>query len=538
AAIGKIADHVERLARGPSLDAQLGELEQRATAARERLVELQNTPGAPVKWIEAQAAGLASLEAQIADIRKKVGGETSATVLPGIGVPGKVGAGYNNEADADRATTYIDKQRAAFERLAGVYDKVGRARDIALAKARAEQEAAEHGIVGAQREALVQLRVGEAVRQHTAAAADFAVQADAAVVGSRLLAEAAGKGEAAQRAAAAAAAIYAEKNNKGTEAARQRALEEAAVATIVGQTVGELDRATEANVRMAAAVLQGGDAVETETRLQYERTIALKLGADRTRELAAVMAAWDANRASERAKATATAQAQLAAETEQTRAMTAAILAGGDAMLRAEEQQALWNAAKARGLASVDDFIAKYPTETKLIRDNTLALKEQAAAQIIRGQRDTIALGQAELALAGALPAVRARELELLRGKLEIERTIPAKLAEQRAEALRNLEVIVDQNDALRVQNEIRDKSKQIADDVGQFFIDAFVNVEKGGKSVFANLWDGILAGFKRLLANLVVEAAIKPVIIPIATPVVGGPPLFGINPSTLGKAG
>lgn len=361
--------------------------------------------------------------------------------------------------------------------------------------------------------------------------AGWSASARAAVTSAQLLAEAAGKGEAAQRAAAAAGAVAAEQNNRSGEAAKQRALEDAAVLRITNETVLGLDRDTEANLRMAAAVMQGTEAVEAENRAQFQRQQILKIGTDRTKELTAAMEAYDRNQASKKVVATSTTQVRLGEDIAQTKAMTEAIRAGGEALFAAKGQQDLWNAAKAAGYTSIEKYIAALPEEAKLVRQLTQANREQAAAQLIAGQKRDITVAQAELALANELPEVRQRELTLLKAKLQIMDAFPEAMADERAAALQNAETLANINDQLRVRNEIEAKGKEIAQDVTTFLVDGFVNVEKGGKSAFSNIWSAALAGGKRFLANLAAEALVKPIVVQFATPAVGAAaPIFGIN--------
>lgn len=379
-------------------------------------------------------------------------------------------------------------------------------------------------------------RLDTALRMENAAkgaqeAREFGSGASAAARGAMILAEAAGLGEAAQRRAAAAAAALTEKNFSGAEAARQRALEEAKVVEITNETVRGLERSTAENTAMTAAITQGAAAVEAETRAQYERATALKLGADRTGELARVMKAYDADREAAKGRQSADEAVKLQQQAQAVLALAAATGQGSEALAEAAVQNDLLTRARAKGVDTVDEFIAKYPKEAQAVRDLAAANKELAVQQALSGQRQDITLLRAELSLVNQLPEIRTRELALLRAKLDIENRFPGITREQRDEMLQNAQVIADINDQLRVQNEIRDAAKGIAGDVSQFLVDGFVNVENKGKSVFANLWEGAVAGGKRFLAKIAALFLEQKLILPIAMSVVGSVPgLFGIR--------
>ncbi len=95
-----------------------------------------------------------------------------------------------------------------------------------------------------------------------------------------------------------------------------------------------------------------------------------------------------------------------------------------------------------------------------------------------------------------------------------------------------------DQNAANRDQarywTDVQNQAKTTSDDIKNFLVDGFTGVNNQGKSIFQNLWDGALAGAKRLAINIIATFAEQEVIIPIVTQIVGSTSsLFGIAGTT-----
>lgn len=369
-------------------------------------------------------------------------------------------------------------------------------------------------------------------------ARDFGSGASAAAKGAMLMAEAAGLGEAAQRAAAAQATILNERNFSGAEAARQRGLEEAKVVELTNTAVRAYERSAEANDAMAEAILRGAGAVAEQERAERQAQAVRELGASRTQQIAAVMTAYDTERESRLKRISATETVALQQQAQGTLAVAAATAQGTAAVEEAKIQADLLTRARKAGLDTVDDFIKKYPNEAKAVRDLAEANKQLAVQQALVGQRQDIAQVQAELSLVNQLPEVRTRELALLRAKLELQRLNVDEASKEGQEYLNNAQILADVNDQLRVQNEIRDTAKGIAADVSQFLVDGFVNVENSGKSVFKNIWDGAVAGGKRFLAKIAALFLEQKVILPITMELLGSFPGLAGTRSASGASG
>lgn len=133
-------------------------------------------------------------------------------------------------------------------------------------------------------------------------AAQTKLQADAQL----RLAQAAGLGEAAIRAANAENEIAAARSRSAAEEAQARAKavrdEAAAVLSAKNQSVSALDMETESNLRMATALQQGGDAVAKAEREEFRLTRQRVLGKNAVAELNAELEAYDRNRESKIAK--------------------------------------------------------------------------------------------------------------------------------------------------------------------------------------------------------------------------------------------
>lgn len=124
-----------------------------------------------------------------------------------------------------------------------------------------------------------------------------ATQLSVAAKAQMALAQAAGKGEAAMRAAAAANKLAAERanpnGNPGAVAQANAVEEAAAVLRIRNETVAALEQETVANNEMAAALLSGVEAVKAAERAEYSRQLVMKLGTDQTEAYTAAMKAYD-----------------------------------------------------------------------------------------------------------------------------------------------------------------------------------------------------------------------------------------------------
>lgn len=361
---------------------------------------------------------------------------------------------------------------------------------------------------------------------------EWGAAAHAVVTGARLAAEAAGLGEAAERAAAAQAAISAERNNKAGEASKQRALEDAKVLQITNELTRGYARSANDNDLMTAAIYRGVEAIEAEIEAQQRREIARRLGP--LGDVDGVMAKWKTQRQSDTDKAAAEQWRVIDEEAKATIRLAEATKLGAAAVAEAEVQNRLLAEADKRRLGSVEELEQKYPLLAKAIRDSAAATKELAIQQALAQQQMDIRGGQADLGFGFSIrPEDRQHELALIRARLDLERQGVDASSRQGQEYLRNAALIADINDLLRVRNAIEDKAREISKDVTDFLVDGFANVENKGKSVFENIWDGALAGARRFAIRLAATFLEQQIILPITMQVVGGmPELFGIRPA------
>lgn len=90
-----------------------------------------------------------------------------------------------------------------------------------------------------------------------------------------------------------------------------------------------------------------------------------------------------------------------------------------------------------------------------------------------------------------------------------------------------------------RFWEDVRKKAQEISSDVSDFLVDGFVNAAQGGGSAFKSLWDGVLAGAKRMIAQIASEFLKQKFIMPIVQQFVGGnSSLFGIAGGAGGASG
>lgn len=217
-------------------------------------------------------------------------------------------------------------------------------------------------------------------------------------------------------------------------------------------------------------------------------------------------------------------------------ALAAAELKGAGEVQKVEAAEKV--RAATRGIANE----AQRQAIAQQIADET-AIANLRAANAVQYQQDqelAIATKQRELALetdpnviqAGQLAIQHLQDEVALRSKIKNDGLVQERL--QEADAIRR---VAADTAAL---NAIRDKAKSVADDVAQFFVDGFANIDQGGKSVFKSLWDSVEAGAKRLVANIAADFLKQQIILPVTTAIVGSAPgLFGLaTPGGSGAAG
>ncbi len=238
-------------------------------------------------------------------------------------------------------------------------------------------------------------------------------------------------------------------------------------------------------------------------------------------------------------------------QTEAQQRLAAAELQGAGAVQEAERVEKI--RAQTRDLSAAAGATQDQATLTRIGTQiaaiNQLSRADQAAgnsraanALQFRQQQDlTVALAQKQIALETDPARVQAGGLAVqhLQDEFAIRQQLKGAEESSIQNALRNADAIRQVTAETQALNSIRDKAKSIADDIGQFFVDSFVNIDKAGKSVFSNLMDAVSAGFKRLVANIAVDFLKQQLIMPITTAIVGAAPsLFGIASSSGSSGG
>lgn len=233
--------------------------------------------------------------------------DNAPTSRPAASMPQSSAFTPEEEKRINDAKTALDRYR---EGLQGV----GLARQLAAAGAQAYYAEIEKGGRTEAAERQRQIAQQQVLADHDAAMRELALTSRLAADAQDRLAAAAGKGEAAQRAAndaniiAEAQARSATEADLAREAAKRR--EAAAVKQIANEAIGDLRTEADANERMTAALKLGGAAIAANAREEYRLTMQRKLGVDAVEKLNEVMAEYDRWRSSEVAKAEAGVEGQ------------------------------------------------------------------------------------------------------------------------------------------------------------------------------------------------------------------------------------
>jgi trimeric autotransporter adhesin len=282
---------------------------------------------------------------------------------------------------------------------------------VQIARAEAKKKVADalvNGFPAAQKDKLLEQETALALERVSGAAGAAATDLGAATTATMRLAQAAGAGEAAQR-AATYANKEAEATLKGNIAlsavrAANAQDEAAAILTIRNETVRGLALETANTNALTTAMAAGGEAVRAAQENEYKLGLIRKLGTDATV------------------------------------AGTAAQKALNDAM---------------------DAYRAN-----RAANDNSALEKERLAAN------DNLALAQRELALMGEAEGMRSRALETLRNQQEAARKVAELGEEGARQWLAWQERIADTRALVDFQKEVKQTSKSIADDLAAKMFD------------------------------------------------------------------
>ncbi len=333
----------------------------------------------------------------------------------------------------------------------------------------AENEARDRHLVGKARETFITDKVNAAVHMAAEGYSENIKVMDATARGALTLAEAYGAGEVA--------------------ALRQAAANDASVQalTVYGVSVDEL---TQSLLEQRAAEAAAAFAGQT---LQYQRQVTgLKAVAAAQRE--SVAAVQDAQR-----------EVKLAEVSESLRAKAAAT---GNAEI----------------IASVDALIERYRALSKEEQD---AIRDGALNEMIRQQRDGVALATAELRLVGATDEQRRLELARLKAINDLKAKGIDLEKETDAQRKINAQTYIDEAVAAERVNIKLDREKEAAaervriatkatDDVVEYGAQAIDDMLAGAKKGWRGLWDSVTAMARRTLATIAAEAILRPIVAPI----------------------
>ena len=178
------------------------------------------------------------------------------------------------------------------------------------------------------------------------------------------------------------------------------------------------------------------------------------------------------------------------------------------------------------------EMIALREQQLELIDKETKA--SQLAADIRKASQDVEIAGMQEaISKLTDVNERRAASIALARRQQEISLANDPRYAndpEARAALMSKGDQVRALQDNARFYDEVRQQAEGLSKDVSQFLVDGFVNAEKGGKSAFANLWEGALAGAKRFAAQVAAQFLQQRILMPIAMQIVGGSPgSFGV---------
>ncbi|KAA0678071.1 tape measure protein [Roseomonas genomospecies 6] len=286
--------------------------------------------------------------------------------------------------------------------------------------------------------------------------------------------------------------------------------EMAGLAGQAGEAATVSSRQARQMLELAEATRRGGAAVaETTLRHQIENE-TLRVGAGERSELARRLTEEAAAR---RALAAAQFDRDLDAQIAATKALAAAEGESAKAVAETTIRNQVAAQVEREGVKADSD-------RAKAIAAKTAELAKwqetQGYNRESRARDRELQLAQAEVALADVSEAQRQRTIELLRYELDIREQFPTKTEEDIQALLRKKAVLLDRQDIIRFQNDVRETSRRISDDL------AAKMFEKGGS---------ILDWWRNLLKRMAIEIASTKFIMPIVQTVVGAVPgLFGIQ--------
>lgn len=391
-AVGKIADFLDRGgAKGGA--AEVTDLEGQIAQRRARLERLRQPgpddassaidPQRRAQYAAVEEAALVSLEAQL---RKVEAARASAKDAE---------AANENE----RQKKDVDDVAASVAKLASVYGTEKNAREAARAAAEAKAEADEKGIMGAERERLIRLRVAEATMADTAAIRDR---------------DQASRTQIATTDAVTAAYQKSLREGLKADAARQASLEQL--------DNKQVDVSARARQLLDEGAKAAGEAAAKSIGANEAELYRLGLVAEAAKGTSAAYADT---------KIVVDALARSYADVEAARAT------GDEAALQAAQ-------------ARRDALTAQLRDQERL--NETI----RARREIVDAEAD-LAIQRRELELAQALPDVRERELALMREKLRIQQQFPGLGEEERQKLLQ----IADARASIKVATEQQQRAAE-----------------------------------------------------------------------------
>jgi hypothetical protein len=396
--------------------------------------------------------------------------------------PGGAGGGGSGPDSASLpGIKYVQDQTDAYDRQKQVLQASIGVREIVNARIQAEDEATKNGLQGKQRDELITLRQSQARDKLAQAAKDSLTVMRAETEGLLGVADAYTRSMAAGKAAEAAAQAHSEK-------IKNDAVDEKALATAI---------------RDRAAAQQLVDISKQANDLKFQADMQEK----------AVEAA--------RHGAEASQEAARQAEVEGVRRQALSVATDGTVVALMKAVDAYDEESKRRLKAQQE--IQHEAAIRQAANDNQIAAMQARAAQLT----DATETNAAQIAIA------RQQKInELTEQYGTVAEGTGKKLLEMWDQSALS-------RDQARYWNDVKNKAQEISGDIQQFLVDGFVNAEKGGQSAFKNLWDGALAGGKRMIANLIASIATQKIILPMVMPIVGGlSSAFGIASAAGGVSG
>lgn len=283
---------------------------------------------------------------------------------------------------------------------------------------------------------------------------------------------------------------------KNTTPGKDAANEMQKRADALKQFVNEQEAAIKGAQQMAAAYAKGGDAVRKATQqIQIEKEV-LKLGADaRAKVVDLIQRENDARDKQDVAQATAA----LRLETEEQNAYADAILKGKDALVAYNVEKEVSAMLAGKNAAAVAKEVEEY---RKAAQANQAAHKRVEDAQALASLIDQTANAQEKYNKRVA----------------ELERLAASAKTPQQAEAVRRA-IEQAKKELIEAQNQLdpmAQKFASIASEIEDGFKESFASAFEEGEGAFKKMTDGMKSMFKRLLAELAYQAAVKPILMPI----------------------